>query len=77
MQGYSALRILEAIHRDISIDPLLDVAGQVANRANADIGVLAIDGIFIILNGISNSDRQATLGEREIPAVEAALSRQQ
>jgi hypothetical protein len=77
MQGYSALRILEAIHRDSSINPVLDVDGQVANRANADIGVLPIGGILIILDGISNSDRQATLGEREIQAGEAALSRQQ
>jgi len=68
---------LEAIQRDSRIDPLLDVAVRVANRANADICVLSIGGILIILDGMSNSDRQARLEERVIRAAEAALSRQQ
>jgi hypothetical protein len=50
---------------------------KVAKRANADIGVLVIGDIFIILDGMSNSDRQARLEERVIRAAEAALSRQQ
>ena len=68
---------MEAIQRDSRIDPLLDVAVRVANRANADICVLSIGGILIILDGMSNSDRQARLEERVIRATEAALSRQQ
>ena len=74
---HSALRILGAIHRDRRIDQLLDAAVGVADRGNAGIGVRSIGGILIILDGMSNSDRQARLEERVIRAAEAALSRQQ
>jgi hypothetical protein len=68
---------LGALHRDSPIDPSLGVAAKVANRANADIGVPSIGDIFIVMDGMSNSDRQAGLEGRVVRAAEAALSRQQ
>jgi hypothetical protein len=56
---------------------LLDAAVGVADRGNAGIGVRSIGGILIILDGMSNSDRQSRLEERVIRAAESALSRQQ
>ena len=56
---------------------MLDAAVGVADRGNAGIGVRSIGGILIILDGMSNSDRQSRLEERVIRAAESALSRQQ
>lgn len=77
LQRCSELRIIEAIPRTSPIDPSLDVAARVANMANADSCILSIGCIFIILDGMSNSDPKARLEERVVRAAEAALSREQ